>query len=204
MSQDDYLNSKNMLRRLFYQAKYPILWDIRSDLSTTLKESKNISEILRDLKTEFISKESPPKIKSMAKMLVYLGLTESLGVTLIDIALMLLIANGNEMHTHGPFIKHVTTHKELRKLDLAYKLDFLKKHKLEFFAKLINRELRNEIAHLKFKIDENGKIKDSKNNTVLIDDVISEFWAKYYSAINMFEDTGLKQFLEQKEVTKNG
>ena len=75
------------------------------------KKSERLSKILRGLKTRV---EYPSAIyESMNKLLVYLGLVESLGVTLVDVTLMLLIAGGKEVHTRGPFAKHITVFREL-------------------------------------------------------------------------------------------
>jgi len=58
-----------------------------------------MSDILRDLKATGVLGMLQPEARSMNKMLVYLGLVESLGVALIDTVLFLLVANGEEIHT---------------------------------------------------------------------------------------------------------
>lgn len=187
----DDVNARRKLFQLFTGAsvRHNILWNNREALSAIWKKSRETSDTLKDLKVARVLQELSPKAKSMSKLLVYLGLVESIGTTLIDLVLMLLIANGEEMHiTRGPGIKHVSTPKELRKLDLAYKLYFLESHQLGYFAKLIDRNLRNDIAHLKFEIEENGAIRDSNKNVRNIDDVISNFWARVYTIISFFDD----------------
>jgi len=133
-------------------------------------------------------------------MLVYLGLVESLGTAFIDMALMLLIANGKEMHTRGPYIKHVASLKELQKLDLAYKLSFLKSYGLPLFLNVINRQLRNDIAHLKFRIKDEGALEDSKGSTVDIDETIEKFWETIRDIESIFDEIGFTQWLSQEGV----
>jgi len=112
--------------------------------------------------------------------------------------LFLLIANGKEMHIYlGRGMKHVSTPKELEKLDLIYKLNFLKSHELGFFGKSINRNLRNDIAHLKFSIEENGTIRDSGGREVNIDDTIAYFWDSVSEITSIFDETKFMKLIEQ-------
>jgi len=158
------------------------------------QESKRISEILRGLKTRV---EYPSDVyKSMSKLLVYLGLVESLGVALVDMALMLLIATGKEVHTRGAFTKHVTSFKELADIDLGYKLDFLESEGLDLFKRFINRDLRNHIAHLKFTIENNGEIRKRNGVPIHIDNEISRFWDGVDTLKLVLEDSGFLERLE--------
>jgi hypothetical protein len=113
--------TERTLRKLMMHKNLAI-WDMRSELGDLWDGAGKTSSSLQFLTAKSFSQSLPQKLKSMTKMLVYLGLVESLGTTFLDMALMLLIANGKEMHTRGPYVKHVTSLKELRKLDLAYKL----------------------------------------------------------------------------------
>lgn len=84
------------------------------EFKETWKEAEKVSKVLKGLKiTSYPSLE----YESMSKILAYLGLVESLGVTLADAILILLIANGKEVHTREP--KHVTKVKELKEVNLA-------------------------------------------------------------------------------------
>jgi hypothetical protein len=175
-----------------------LLWDNLAELSAIYENSTGTTETLKDTKVgDFVSALSP-KAQSMMKMLVYLGFVESLGVTLIDMVLFLLIANGKEMHiSRGGGIKHVSTLKELKTLKLAYKLDFLKRHELDFFGKPINRYLRNQIAHLSFSIEEDGTIRASSGHEVNIDDSIASFWSSVSEITLIFGGSLFTKFLEQ-------
>lgn len=195
------VETRKILMRLRMRTgeRHEFFWDSRGDLAASWKKSLETSEILKDLKTRQVLDTLSPKAKSMSKLLSYLGLVESLGVTLLDMALVLLIANKEEMHIRrGPGIMHVSTMKELRKLELAYKLHFLEKHKLGYFAKLIDRNLRNDIAHLKLEIEEDGTIRGSGGNVIDIDEVISNFWARVGTIISFLDDVGFKNWLEKK------
>ena len=64
-----------------------------------------------------------------------MGLVESLGVNLIDMVLMLLVANGREIHMKYP-IKHVESFEDLNKITLADKLDLLKDYKITLFKRI--------------------------------------------------------------------
>jgi len=190
----EYDRTEKTLRKLLIHVKLEY-WDVRGELSDLWDSSTETSLNLQYLKASTVMKSLPPKSKPMIKMLVYLGLVESLGTTFIDMALILLIANGKEMHTRGPYINHVTSLKELRKLDLAYKLAFLKRHKLPLFLKIVDRKLRNDIAHLKFKIDCDGAIRNSKGSSVDIDEVIQKFWKAMSEIESIFDEVGFTKWL---------
>lgn len=190
----DYDKTEKTLLKLLRHVNIEI-WDMRAEISDLWDISAETSLNLQYLKTSGVLRSLPPKSKPMIKMLVYLGLVESLGTTFIDMALMLLIANGKEMHTRGPYINHVMSLKELRKLDLAYKLHFLKRHGLPLFLEIVNRQLRNDIAHLKFKIDDKGVIRNSNGSLVDIDEVIQRFWKTMSDIEDIFHDIGFTEWL---------
>jgi len=190
----EYDRTRKNLRKLLLNVKLEY-WDVRDELADLWDSSSETSLNLQYLKGRAVLQSLPPKSKPMIKMLVYLGLVESLGTTFIDMALMLLIANGKDMHTRRPYINHVTSLKELRKLDLAYKLRFLKKHGLPLFRKVVDRELRNDIAHLKFKIKGEGSIMDSGGRLVDIDEVIERFWKTIMDIQSLFDEIGFTDWL---------
>jgi hypothetical protein len=144
------------------------------------QDSERISAILRDLKTTDEMEHFPPESKSMIRMLAYLGLVESVGVTLMDMVLLMLIANGKDIHTRRIPAKHVETFEELQSIwELDYKLEFLDSVGISIFKdRIIKKDLRDRIAHLKFKILRDGTIqrKDDGYNTVDIDREIGIFW----------------------------
>lgn len=185
--------------------RFEMLWDNKGDLLANWNRSVETSEALKDMKAQDALNALPPKAKALSKLFAYLGLVESLGVTLMDMALMLLIANGREMHIRkDKGIMHVSTLKELRKLDLIYKLGFLKANKLEFIASMVNRQLRNDIAHLNFRIEESGEVKGSNGQPVNVDDTLTEFWKRVGQIISIFEYIQFLRFLEQMGSASDG
>lgn len=159
------------------------------------QEAEKISEILRVLKSEITYHDK--KVESMSKMLAYLGLVESLGVTLMDMVLILLIANGREVHITRGRVKHVTSFEELKEIDLGYKLDFLKDEGLEIFRWFMNQEVRNIVAHLKFIIDNDGSVRKRDGTLVDIDIEISRFWDGIDILKLVFEDIGFLRYAEK-------
>jgi hypothetical protein len=108
-------------------------------------------------------------------LFVYLGLVESLGNCIVDILVMLLVANGIDFHIESrhstPRIKHLSLMDELEKekIPLSMKLNFLKDNKVVHFASIVDNKLRNDIAHLNFEIKENGIILRGKPATDAIE-----------------------------------
>jgi len=88
----------------------------------------------------------------------YLGIVESLGNTIIDLVVLLLIANGRDFHIEcqhrTPRIKHAMTFKDLERerVSLTTKLNFLEDNDLKTLTSLVDTQFRNTIAHLKFDI----------------------------------------------------
>lgn len=206
MSKEEKEVLKEKLNRLLIDPKnYEILRSNLAEFSAVYEKSMITAETLEHTKSSDFVGALSPRARSMMKLLAYLGLVESLGVTVIDMVLFLLIANGNEMHiSRGGGIKHVSTLKELKTLKMAYKLDFLKRHELSFFGKPINRNLRNDIAHLSFSIEEDGKIRDSNGHEINIDDTIASFWSNVSEITSIFKETMFMKFIEQAAREKRG
>ncbi len=170
-----------------------------ADFAERWEEAKKVSGILRDLKNLVAFENLPPKFKSMNKMLIYLGLVESLGIALADIVLVLLIANEREVHTGGRSPKHVTKIKELEDISLADKLDFLNREEVGIFSGFINKKTRNKIAHLDFTIDEDGKITtkgNSQQKQIDIDARMKDFWKGVHTLEVIFEDIEFTRWFE--------
>ena len=115
---------------------------------------------------EFISRDANTVTKFKAKeeihtLFGYLGIIESLGNALINMIVMLLIANGRDFHIESshttPRIKHVYAIEDLERerVPLTTKLNFLRDNGILTLTSIIDSRLRNDIAHLRFDIKEN-------------------------------------------------
>ena len=103
------------------------------------------------------------------------------------------------MHfNEGGGIFHVSTLRELGKLKTAYKIRFLKSQRLEIFTSLINRNLRNDIAHLKFTVDDLGIIRDSNNQAKDIDVILRDFWQKVDVITRIFDEINFLSLIRQR------
>ena len=115
---------------------------------------------------EFITREreEPTKRPSVRDVIYeifcYLGLVESLGNSCVNIITMLLIANSRDFHIERmygtPRIKHVVSLRDLEeeRVPLTIKLNFLTQKGIRHFTEVIDTELRNAIAHLRFDVKE--------------------------------------------------
>ena len=187
------VSTSSALETAYTAGRVSFFRSISKEFYEKWQEAEEISEILRGLKSQVTYQSE--KLKSMSKMLAYLGLVESLGTTLTDMALVMFIANGTEIHTRGAFTKHVRTLEELRDVDLNFKLDFLRNEKLNLFRTFLNRDDRNLIAHLKFKIQDNGEIRKFDDSLIHIDDDITKFWDGADTLKLVFEDIGFLSYL---------
>lgn len=110
-----------------------------------------------------LDKEVDKITSELYKIFCYLGIVESLGNTIIDLVVLLLIANGTDFHIEcqhrTPRIKHATTIQDLERerVSLTTKLNFLRDNGLTTLASLVDTQLRNSIAHMNFDLKD-GKI----------------------------------------------
>ncbi len=99
--------------------------------------------------------------KQILDLFFYLGFVESYGNCFVDLLVMLLIANNRDFHIESlyssPRIKHVNSISDLEKekVSLTTKLNFLRDNGIVTFSSVIDSKLRNDIAHLNFKVTEN-------------------------------------------------
>lgn len=114
-------------------------------------------------KSILTTEASPTAGKSALSLLfLYLGAVESIGNSVVDILVLLLVANGRDFHIEcrgyrTPRIRHVLSiEKDLEKerVPLGTKLSFLRENGIETVTSIIDSELRNNIAHLKFDVKE--------------------------------------------------
>ncbi len=177
---------------------HPSLIDFKQNCKEFIdkwEDSQKISKILRGLKTaDYKSRE----YESLSKMLCYLGLVESLGVAIADMILILLIANGKEVHTRGPMTKHVTKARQLDKIDLAYKLNFLEDEGLDL-REFIDEDVRNHVAHLKFSIQNDGRIIRRDGSPIDINTVIAKFWNGVDTFMLVLDDIGFLKWFRDLE-----
>jgi len=93
--------------------------------------------------------------------LTYLLETEIMGTALIDRVLLLLIGKGTDFHLEPDYnhryTRHAKTLEDLQApyLSLAIKQDFLEANDITLFSKMIDRNLRNKIAHVDYTIENN-------------------------------------------------
>ena len=179
-------------------AGYQIMKKNTSEFKKRLGKAADLARII--IKTEKeMSKFSESKVNSLMKMFQYLGYVESFGTTLIDILVLLLIANGYQLHVERfrgwPRILHVSSFKELKHANLASKLGFLEINGLKNVTKLINKDLRNDIAHLNFSINDKGKIDTSHKKNLDISREIIKLKAHVLYIDALLEKHGFKKWL---------
>ena len=97
-------------------------------------------------------------VEDLTELFIYMGLVESVGNSIVNLIVMLLVANGRDFHIEcrytTPRIKHAVSIKDLEdeRVPLTTKLNFLRDNGITELASIIDSELRNKIAHLEFDI----------------------------------------------------
>lgn len=143
-----------------------------------------------------------PSVKKMAtlmQMFTYLSVIELLADPYIDLTILLLTARGSYLHMppdrHHFYYRHATSLEDLDSpaLPLSMKLAFLEENEITFFSKWIDRDLRNQIAHSEYEIDNNGQLLvevKGKKKTVDIPQKLNVL----YQYTSVVQDYVLKQF----------
>lgn len=165
------------------------------------EQSLKISSVLRDLKNE-VSYPSE-RHKAMSQMLSFMGLVESLGVTLTDIILILMIANGTAIHVRKDgIIKHASTFQDLEKIDNETRKRTLLDGKInkKIVSNILNFDVRNIAAHLGFKIENDGKIITNGGGVIEINDTINKFWDSVDTVTLILQDIDFLSWLEFRKI----
>lgn len=161
-----------------------------------------ISGKVSSLQTLLVTTEEP-QLQATLKLFHYLGLVESIGTTIIDMLVLLLIANGYIFHVErrheSPRITHATTFKDIDAPNstLADKLSFLEQNGLRKSSQLVDRKLRNDIAHLEFDINNQGKVSTEHCKELNIDKKTNDFTARFMAFFAVLEDCSFIRFLNK-------
>lgn len=148
------------------------------------------------------------RIGALISLFSYLGFVESIGVSILDVAILLLVANDYDFHVERehetPRIIHAKTLSDLGNVSLGAKINFLERCNLKNTAKLIDKDLRNSVAHLKFKINDNGTVsarsKKRNKKQINIHEKIEFFYQKYFAVHDIFLQC--KAFESSKSLAK--
>lgn len=109
-----------------------------------------------------------PKQKSLLELFLYLVLSEGIFSEIIQAISFILIENHHDIYD-PQHMKFVENYEGLDRVTLYIKLQFIKKHGLEFIADAVDRKLRNCIAHLKFVVNDDGSILDTRTGKLTKD-----------------------------------
>jgi hypothetical protein len=111
--------------------------------------------------------------KSLFQLFYYLVMTEGTVSGYVDVIAFLLMQDGHDIYD-ARRMEFVDDYKELDKVDLYVKLQFLEKHGFNLLTDAIDRELRNCIAHLDFTVYDDGSvINERTGKTIEIEKKIS-------------------------------
>jgi len=152
--------------------------------------------IMKDLSTDRSSRYDTKE--EIRVLLAYLGLVESLGNTVTDVVVMSLVSNGRDFHIESPYvtprIRRVVAIEDLEthRVSLTTKLNFLRDNGISVFPSVVDSELGNIIAHLKFEIRKNEVYIRGKPSLV----TVMVAWFKLFEAITTVE--GLLEAMQKR------
>lgn len=150
-----------------------------------------------------------PKLLALIKLFQYLGLVESIGTTIVDMLVLLLIADGHVFHVERsyelPRIIHAKTFSDISPPNstLADKLCFLENNGLKITSRFIDRKLRNDIAHLNFDVNKHGEIVTNNCGKLNIDERLNHFSKMFIAIILVLQESGFTDFLNRVMKKRN-
>ncbi|MGA3111582.1 MAG: hypothetical protein ABSE15_06055 [Candidatus Bathyarchaeia archaeon] len=144
---------------------------------------------------ENVDKSRSTETTTLRKAFSYLGLFEASVTTLMDLLLMIFIANHHDFYVfqNKAYAKNID---DLNDSSLGEKLVFFNHHGLSLLAQNINKNLRNKVAHMDFDVQPDGMIKIA-NQTYDLDYEILKLSAMALLITNVLESLGLPQILAQ-------
>jgi len=141
----------NGIKKLKKSSKeYQIFREAYTDFKAQVQDKKEVFSSM--LPTDFDSADLKDNLYSL---FLYLGMVESVGRKIIDLLVLLLIANGKDLGKKIEVASMDDLDNEKKYISLGTKLTFLEDNGLLEVASVIDREFRNAIAHLKFQIRNN-------------------------------------------------
>ncbi|MCW4017334.1 MAG: hypothetical protein NWF00_01405 [Candidatus Bathyarchaeota archaeon] len=114
-----------------------------------------------------------PKQKSLLELFLYLQLVEGNYSEIVTALTFILVKNGHDLYTDIPRPRYIKEQEEVRNVSLFLRELFLKEHGFSSFTRVVDRDVRNCIAHLNYEVKEDGRIFDRKTGLV-ISDLISK------------------------------
>ena len=153
------------------------------------EKMKNRALLLKETVNTASSKEAT----TLQKAFSYLGLFEASVTTLMDLLLMIFIANHHDFFVfqNKAYAKNID---DLSDSSLAEKMTFFNHHGLLLIAQNINKNLRNKVAHMDFDVQPDGKIKIA-NQKYDLDYEILKLSAMVLLITHALESLGLPQIL---------
>ena len=114
-----------------------------------------------------------PKKRLFIELFYYLGLSEGLLSHLVQSIALILMENGHDIYDPQR-MKFVKSYRDLDKISLFVKLQFLEEHGLKYLTETYNRKLRNCIAHLKLNLNDDGTITNKITGEKIEEEILLE------------------------------
>ena len=116
---------------------------------------------------ETLKTEGKDELATLREAFVYLGLFETSVTNLIDLILMIFIVNHHDFYVYNKRA-YAQSLDDLDDASLGEKLTFLNYHKLTIFSHFLDKNLRNKLAHMDFKTNQDGTISIGQQKYNLI------------------------------------
>lgn len=130
------------------------------------KSGSRMKVFKEDAKTRGID-----EVSTLRKAFVYLGLFESSVTNLVDLLLMIFIANHHDFYVYADRA-YARGLDDLDDASIGEKLSFLNHHGLQIFSQNLNKDLRNKVAHMDFDINSDGTISVGQQRFDLLIEIV--------------------------------
>ena len=147
-----------LIRKILVEKKlFSMIEELTDDLKRSLEYSIEVTSI-----------SGTPKQKSLLRLFGYLEMSEGVFSELVQSLAFFLMQNGHDIYDPQR-MKFIKEYKELDKIPLFVKLQFIEEHELKFVSDAFDRELRNCIAHLDYIVKDDGDIINKRTGRKIED-----------------------------------
>ncbi len=122
--------------------------------------NESVNDINRgvDYATEVLSIENVgEKQRSILNLYAYLSISEGIYSEAVQLLSFLLLENSHDLYDPRR-MRFAKVYADLDKIDMFVKLQFLEEHRFKSVVRAFDRKLRNDIAHQKVIVEDNGDV----------------------------------------------
>jgi len=115
----------------------------------------------------------PKKKRLLIELFYYLGASEGVLSQIVQSIAFIFMGDSHDIYDPQR-MKFVKSYRDLDKVSLFVKLQFVEEHGFKYLTEVYDRKLRNCIAHLKFNLNDDGTITNKITGGKIDEEILLE------------------------------